>query len=487
MAYIGAKIIRHSVQNLIDYTTDQKHDYRKLLFNEPLKKGEEELHIYADHCTPKTAHMEWARTIAQAKNNVNKKKQRLGYHIYQSFEKGTVTSDEAFEIGKEFAAKLFGGQYAYIVSTHVDKEHIHNHIAVCSVSYKTHKKLNYRYPKNRPTTLEEWRRVSDEICKEHGLDIIENRDKSKFYNDTRTRNKKKNARSGIKQDIDKLIMQTDTWEEFLSELYKLGYEVKTDNKYTAVKSPEMKRYARLKSLGEDYTEDAIKERLITKRPHIPKRIRDKETITITLLIDIENNIKIKSSKGYETWAKVHNLQEASKTLNFLLDNGIGTYDELEDKINAFEAQNENAENRISELNKELYEMKQNIELVTRFKEVKKIAKGLDKAKNKTQYRSKYFDELMEYQALRAQMLLRYEKIPDVDAMKREYNEKIKERKEVFDTKANAGEYENYIRAKKNIDDFLGYNRRAADGKEREHQQERYTPQQQHNKDKDHTI
>lgn len=468
MAYVGAKIVKYSLKDLIDYTTDRKHDYRKILFNEPLKQTEEEAHIYADHCTVETAHIEWARTIKQAAYKLDEKssRQRLGYHLYQSFEKGSVTADEAFELGKEFAERLFGGQYAYVVSTHVDKEHIHNHIAVCSVSYKTHKKLIYRQSKNRAITLEEWRKVSDEICREHGLDLIQSQEQN-FYTDTKARNRKKTARSGIKQDIDKLIMQADTWEEFLTKLHdNLGYSIKTGEKYTSFKSPEMKRFARLTSLGEDYTEEAIKERLITKRPHIPKRIRNKETVKIALLIDMENNIKVKSSKGYETWAKVHNLQEASKTLNFLLDNNIGTYEELNDRVSSYKHKQQSAEDKVAELNKELYEMKQNIELVTRFKEVKKIAKGLDKAKNKTQYRTKYFDELMEHQALRAQMLLRYERIPDVDAMKREYNAKIKERNAVFEA-ANATEYENFVRAKQNIDDFLDYNKADNTDKERE--------------------
>ena len=222
----------------MDYIADRKNDFEKIsphdavmnsIFDEDAKHSDDEkLFMYCDNCTYEFAHIEWARTIQKAYCDLNgSNRERLGYHVIQSFKPGEVTAEEAHEIGKEYAAKLFGGKYQYIVTTHIDKDHYHNHIAVCSVSYTDHKKLNYRYYNTGKPTLNEWRKISDEICQAHGLETMNlDERQSRYSKDTRDRNKGKTNRDIIREDIDKIISNSDSYQEFLEKMADIGYKAK---------------------------------------------------------------------------------------------------------------------------------------------------------------------------------------------------------------------------------------------------------------------
>ena len=272
-------------------------------------------------CGMETADIEFAWTREMAGDRGT----HLARHLIQSFAVGETTPEEAHKIGMELAEKILGGKYEFVLTTHVDKGHLHNHLIFNSVSFIDYKK----YHSNKQSYYQ-IRRTSDRICKEHGLSVVEpGKDKGKSYIEYHAEKQGTSYKAKLKAAIDTLIPQVTDFEELLKRLQQMGYEVKR-GKYISCRASDQERFTRLKTLGAAYAEEALKERIsgvycVRARPEQDdKRIR--------LVIDIENNIKAQQSAGYERWAKIHNLKQAAKTFNFLTENKIEYYSDLEQKI-----------------------------------------------------------------------------------------------------------------------------------------------------------
>lgn len=187
----------------------------------------------------------------------------LGYHFIQAFKPGELTPEQAHQIGIEFAGRLLGDRFEIVIGTHLDKEHLHNHIIANSVSFKDGKKLRC----NMQTYFKEVQRISDELCREHDLSIINPKNRGKQYQEWKAeKDGKPTIRSQIRQDIDGIITQSLNFTTFLSLLQKNGYSVKHGNvKHTAVKPKYSQRFIRLDSLGENYTDAAIEARILSQK------------------------------------------------------------------------------------------------------------------------------------------------------------------------------------------------------------------------------
>lgn len=191
----------------------------------------------------------------------------LAFHGYQSFAPGEATPETAHAIGVKMAQELWGDRFEVVVSTHLDKNHLHNHFVLNSVSFKDGK----RYYDNK-TTYSLMRQTSDRLCREYSLSVIENpqRGKSKHYAKWKAEQESKPTWRGlIREDVDKAIDESMTFTQFIANLRRQGYEVKTGVKYMAVRPNGKERFVRLKTLGDDYTEENIKERILKNRT--PKR------------------------------------------------------------------------------------------------------------------------------------------------------------------------------------------------------------------------
>ena len=210
------------------------------------------------NCTVETAYAEMQAT----KRRWDKCGGILGYHIIHSYAPGEVTPQEAHAAGVEFARRLLGERYEAVVATHLDREHLHCHIVFNSVSLVDGSKYRSDF-KSYFGTL---RGTSNVVSRERGLSVIEPEHEGRHYAEwDAEKHSRPTVRGMVRADVDAALLRSRSFSDFLTRLRVQGYEVRTEGKYLAVRPSGSSRYVRLKSLGEDYTEDAIRARLAVPR------------------------------------------------------------------------------------------------------------------------------------------------------------------------------------------------------------------------------
>jgi hypothetical protein len=307
----------------------------------------------------------------------------LAYHIRQAFKPGEITPEEANEIGRQLALSFTKGKHSFVVATHIDREHIHNHIIFNSTTLDCDRKFRNFWGSSKAV-----RRISDLLCAEHGLSVIDNPKPSRgSYADWLGDGKTPSWKDVIKQKIEEIAPTCKTFDEFLDALRKADYLVKDDRKYISVQAPGQKKPTRLKTLGENYTEDAIRARLGIVKVRAASGDSGVHT-KVNLLIDIQEKIRQGKGAGYEHFAKLFNLKEAAKTLLFLQERGISTYDELAAKSAAASAELSAINKRISELDaqqKDISELQKQIGIYGK-------TRAVYEAYRKSGWKRSYYDE-----------------------------------------------------------------------------------------------
>ena len=252
----------------------------------------------------------------------------IAYQIRQSFRPGEITAEEANRIGYELAFRFLKGKHAFIVATHTDREHIHNHIIYNSTTLDGTRKFRDFFFSGLAV-----QRLSDLICLEHSLSVIE----IKPYRERQKRvlyPPKESNRDQLCGVIDSILAdKPGSYEEFLKKLEQQGYEVKR-GKHTAVKGKGQKRFIRFRTLGTGYGEDEIKAVLEGKAKHQPYHKKLPREQPFQLLVDIQGKMAEGKSVGYKKWATKFNLKEMSKTLLFLQEQKIGSAEELRERAAA---------------------------------------------------------------------------------------------------------------------------------------------------------
>ena len=433
MAVTKIKPIKSTLSKALDYIQNPDKTDGKML-------------VSSFGCSYETADIEFGFTLSQALDRGN----NLAHHLIQSFEPGEVDYEKAHEIGKQLADAVTKGQHEYVLTTHIDKGHVHNHIIFCAVNFVDHRKYN-----SNKRSYYGIRNMSDKLCRENGLSVVVpgKGSKGKSYAEYQAEKTGTSWKGKLKIAVDALIPQVSSFEELLQRLQAAGYEIKP-GKYVSCRAPGQERFTRLKTLGADYTEEAIRERIAGRRAKAAKAPREQRDVS--LLIDIENSIKAAQSKGYEQWAKIHNLKQAAKTMNFLTENKIEQYADLVSRIEEMAAESGQAADALKDAEKRLADMAVLIKNVSTYQKTKPVYDAYRKARNREKYRAGQEQAIILHEAAaRSLKAAGIAKLPNLAALQSEY-EALQAQKEAL--YADYGKLKKKVREydiiKQNIDSIL---------------------------------
>lgn len=430
----------------------------------PIKTEQGEL-ITSYACQPETAAWEFllSKRRYQQITGEEYKGNIIAYQIRQSFKPGEITPEEANKLGYELAMRFTKGKHAFTVSTHTDKAHIHNHIIFNSTTLDCDRKFkNFFYS---GLALQ---RLSDIICFEHGYSIIEKkpyaeRSKREVYP------KRHTIREELCSVLDDLMQkQPKDWEAYLRLLREAGYEIK-QGKHMALKGRAQKRYIRLDSLGDGYSEKDLREKV--SRANVRQSRRETTPPTIDLLIDIQNKALGKGA-GYENWAKKYNLKQTAKTLLFLQQHNIHSYEELE---RAVQLSVDGADGLLASIRekdariKEIDTLKQHIFNYSKTHQVYLEYKRLPKGKKVAFYEA-HRPELELHEAAKNAFdaLPEGTKLPTIKELNAERRKLIEERKAEYEEyRPLRDQKKDFLRAKQNADVILRRQQDERDERARE--------------------
>ena len=437
MAVTKIKAIRGTLSKAIAYILNPE-------------KTDEKLLVSSYGCASETAarEFEWTRKIAEQKgmNPVR----IIARHVIQSFEIGEVTPELAHEIGKQFADEILGGKYEYVLTTHIDKDHVHNHLIFNAVdfvdyhAYKSYKRIYY-----------DMREVSDRLCKENGLSVIPpSQNKGMGYKEYTEAKRGTSWKQKLKQTIDRLVITAKDYDDFLRLMQEAGYEIKT-GKYISFRAEGQERFTRSKTIGENYTEERIKERIAGRTPRRSQRQATPKGIS--LIGDIQARIRLIDSKGYEHKAKLTILKEAARTLNYLTENNLLQYADLEKKVEDVHISYARTGKELKGVEARLREVQPLIKNISNYQRLKPVYDAFQKAKDKPGFKAKHEAELVIFEAARSTLLAMQgdEKLPSLKTLQAEQQRLLDEQQRLYDERAKLKKEVKQIETiKSNVDTFL---------------------------------
>ena len=437
MAVTKIKAIRGTLSKAIAYILNPE-------------KTDEKLLVSSYGCASETAarEFEWTRKIAEQKgmNPVR----IIARHVIQSFGIGEVTPELAHEIGKQFADEILGGKYEYVLTTHIDKDHVHNHLIFNAVdfvdyhAYKSYKRIYY-----------DMREVSDRLCKENGLSVIPpSQNKGMSYKEYTEAKRGTSWKQKLKQTIDRLVITAKDYDDFLRLMQEAGYEIKP-GKHISFRAEGQERFTRSKTIGENYTEERIKERIAGRTPRRSQRQTTPKGIS--LIGDIQERIRLIDSKGYEHKAKLTILKEAARTLNYLTDNNLLQYADLEKKVEDVHSSYDRTGKELKGVEARLREVQPLIKNISNYQRLKPVYDAFQKAKDKPGFKAKHEAELVIFEAARSTLLAMQgdEKLPSLKTLQAQQQRLLDEQQRLYDERVKLKKEVKQIETiKSNVDTFL---------------------------------
>ena len=437
MAVTKIKAIRGTLSKAIAYILNPE-------------KTDEKLLVSSYGCASETAarEFEWTRKIAEQKGMTPVR--IIARHVIQSFEIGEVTPELAHEIGKQFADEILEGKYEYVLTTHIDKDHVHNHLIFNAVdfvdyhAYKSYKRIYY-----------DMREVSDRLCKENGLSVIPpSQNKGMGYKEYTEAKRGTSWKQKLKQTIDRIVITAKDYDDFLRLMQEAGYEIKT-GKYISFRAKGQERFTRSKTIGENYTEERIKERIAGRTPRRSQRQTTPKGIS--LIRDIQERIRLIDSRGYEYKAKLTILKEAARTLNYLTENSLLQYADLEKKVEDVHSSYDRTGKELKGVEARLREVQPLIKNISNYQRLKPVYDAFQKAKDKPSFKAKHEAELVIFEAARSTLLAMQgdEKLPSLKTLQAEQQRLLEEQQRLYDERAKLKKEVKQIETiKSNVDTFL---------------------------------
>ena len=445
-----------AIRNVIGYVSNPKKTHQGEL-------------VTGFGCNPETADGEFLlmkrEYIAQTGRHRGKD-DVIAYHLRQSFVPGEITPEEANRIGCELASRFTHGQHAYVVATHEDRRHVHSHIIISAVNLDCDRKFRNFWGSSKAI-----RRLSDTLCIQNGLSIIEQpKGHSKSYNKWLGNEAKTSQRDGLREAIDAaLARQPKDFEELLTMLQRGGWEVKR-GKRISLKGKGQERFKRLDSLGEDYSEAALRAIIAGEKEHHP---REKKTVQpmrqVNLLVDIQAKLQAGKGAGYERWAKVFNLKQMAQTLNYLSENNLMNIEDLTAKTDAAIARVHELQVTIRETEKRMAELHTLKGHIINYVKTREVYAAYRMAGYSKKFVAEHEQEIKLHQAAKeAFSALGTQKIPKVKEIQAEYDALREKKKQAYAAYHQAqDEMRQLLTVRANVERILG-----VEEKEKERQKEK---------------
>ena len=433
-----------AIRNVIGYVSNPKKTHQGEL-------------VTGFGCNPETADGEFLlmkrEYIAQT-GRLRGKDDVIAYHLRQSFVPGEITPEEANRIGCELASRFTHGQHAYVVATHEDRRHVHSHIIISAVNLDCDRKFRNFWGSSKAI-----RRLSDTLCIQNGLSIIEQpKGHSKSYNKWLGNEAKTSQRDGLREAIDAaLARQPKDFEELLTMLQRGGWEVKR-GKRISLKGKGQERFKRLDSLGEDYSEAALRAIIAGEKEHHP---REKKTVQlmrqVNLLVDIQAKLQAGKGAGYERWAKVFNLKQMAQTLNYLSENNLMNIEDLTAKTDAAIARVHELQVTIRETEKRMAELHTLKGHIINYVKTREVYAAYRMAGYSKKFVAEHEQEIKLHQAAKeAFSALGTQKIPKVKEIQAEYDELKEKKKQAYAAYHQAqDEMRQLLTVRANVERILG--------------------------------
>ena len=437
MAYTKIHAIKATVDKAIDYICNHE-------------KTDEKMFVSSYACSPETAAYDFKYTLDHCRENSPNK----AYHLIQAFAPGEVSYEEAHRIGKELADKVLEGKYSYVLTTHIDKGHIHNHIIFCAADNIEHNKYH-----DCKQSYYHIRKLSDELCKAHNLSIIiPVCERGKKYKEWQSDQNGSTWKTQLRRDINFCIKSASTYEDFLLLMRAKGYEIKGESfeegaaKYISFRPLDKERFVRgsTKSLGKEYTKERIRERIEMKRER--KSVIPKKDYSARRLIDTSDE-KFQNSPGLQQWATIENLKIATQSYN-----EVGSLSDLEHKITVKTEAGKSAKQSVVELEHRMKNLAEIIQYAELYKDNRSYHIAYKKAKNPDAYFRRYESQIILYGGARRVLEQAGIKLKglNVDKLRAEYQALETQKKELTATyKSCEKEVWNLKRKQENLNRYLG--------------------------------
>ena len=409
-------------------------------------------------CSPETAAEEF-EISKQLYHQITGRKQSpehdiIMYRIIQSFKPGEISPEDANRLGYELAMKFTRGQHQFVVSTHVDKAHIHTHIEFNSTNLNCDAK--FQNVKNSAFIL---RRLNDELCRAHGISVIENpKPRAKKQKEIAAAKYGTSHKEQLRQTIDRVLPDCQGYDDFLAKMRAEGYEIR-EGKKLSFRAPGWDRFTRSDKLGADYTKEALRDRSTNRggRSSAARKAVPHAGRKVNMLIDIQAKMAAGKGAGYERWAKIFNLKEAAKTLNFLIENDLTDYDELTARVEQAGDRFDEVSRHIKQLECRMADVAQLKTHIINYSKTREVYAAYKKSRHKKEFLAEHGAEIAQHEAAKKAFdALGGKPIPKVAQLSQEYAALLAEKQEQYaEYKALRQDMIAYRTAKQNVDKILG--------------------------------
>ena len=371
-------------------------------------------------CTAQSADHEFvmARNEYISFTGKRRKDEVIAYQLRQSFKPGEVTPEEANRIGYELASRLLGGEHAFLVATHTDRHHIHNHIVFCATTLDCKRKYQNRWNSSRLVA-----EISDQLCREHHLSVVQHpQNRTVSYNEWQGEDAGLSHRDHLRMILDAALrMQPDGFDALMQLMEEAGCRIKR-GAHISMKPPGGQRFIRLESLGAEYSEATLRSAIDGQHVHIPRIPRgDYTSIQIRRLIDIEAKLREGKGRGFQIWAERNNIDAVAQSVIFLKEHQIGSIEELQAELQSLRTERNSLHAAIRQSKSRMDEINRLRQAIRDYRRTKDVYRQYRESGWSSRFYSEHREEIEAHKAAQAVYSSHEGQMPTLRELTAEYN------------------------------------------------------------------